>query len=210
MRVRSPALTAKFAHGWRKLPDELKLDVLNRILPYNDCLPVTLFGKKSHRNRYADEDDPLDMPLLWCLFDLVDFSACTVDVLSKNNSFSISTHTSRREYALPFLTPHIQRLELVVHTTVSDWEWLATLARGGLSSFQGLCEISIMFLILSDYYVKNQAYWNTLVSTGTLTWDVDIMSARFNHPHRTFTANEVAALEGTIGRYLQRRKDVQT
>jgi hypothetical protein len=133
-----------------------------------------------------------------------------MDVLSKNNSFSIRTRAPHHEYSLTILAPHIQRLELFVCTAVPDWKWLATLARGGLSSFEGLRDIKVTLLIVNDHCVKHHAYWTTLSATGILAWDVDILNVRFRHRYGMFTSDEVAALEKRIGYYLQRRKDVQT
>jgi hypothetical protein len=126
------AQTYDFLQGWRCLPDELKLMVLEFALPSGETLKSNHFNKGGRwvfRDRINCDHDIL--PLLACP-ELTDLAT---GVLYQNNTMRISFEDLY--LPPPAVRRHIRKIELSFDVNTSDFSRLATLIKGNVD-FPGL------------------------------------------------------------------------
>ena len=197
----SPSLTPAFANGWRKLPNELKIEVLSRILPYRKTLHVEILSEIARRNNGRTIDFPIDPQLMWCLLDHPEFSDFMMDVLFNNHKFVVTSYLPRHEYPLRSMFSNIKRLQLIVQANGPNWQWLAEVARGA-HGFDSIREVDLTVWVLN---VRYDEFCNQVRRTRVIVWDVELLRIRLRHWPAWLVAAQRRMLEALVQEHMARR-----
>ncbi|KAH7082459.1 hypothetical protein FB567DRAFT_106814 [Paraphoma chrysanthemicola] len=181
-------LTPAFARGWRKLPNELKLEVLAYLIPHKAILAASILSETSRRswhNPAITQDDKCSISHLWLLLEHPDFAALSRDVFFANNTISMQADGPSYDMPAPKMAPLLQHLRVTLVPTYSEWRWLARFA-----AIMGIGRLQSLELVfeLQCWYYGLPKFYDEVDFACPIGLDVKSLSIRYEYCQQPVTA----------------------
>jgi len=202
----SPTLTPAFANGWRKLPNELKLEIFSNVLPHNQTFDIGILSDASRQSKSPTAEDPTDIQLLWLFLEHPEFRDLAIAVFVKTNEFRVKVFSKGRERPLRSLCAHVQYLCINTWASCSAWDWLASYAKYTNYYYKSLRRVKVVIDGLR-HSMDPPKFQERAATTGPIVFEAETLKVGYwGWRQKLGSAFDIAELRELVASNLMARK----